>query len=78
MNVFCHGWGLLKNKIPQLFFGRKISRFIWPSLNNSERNTFENYRVPTYFKSTTSQNGQIHLKNLAANATRFLKYIWPF
>ena len=25
-----------------------------------------------------SQNGQTHLKNLAANAARFLKYVWPF
>ena len=25
-----------------------------------------------------SQNGQTHLKNLAANAVRFLKGVWPF
>ena len=24
------------------------------------------------------QNGQAHFKILAANAARFLKYIWPF
>ena len=23
-------------------------------------------------------NGQIHFTNLAANAARFLKYVWPF
>ena len=25
-----------------------------------------------------SQNGQVHFKNLAANAARFLKCVWPF
>ena len=25
-----------------------------------------------------SQNGQTHFKNLAANAVRFLKNVWPF
>ena len=25
-----------------------------------------------------SQNGHTHFKNLAANAVRFLKYVWPF
>ena len=25
-----------------------------------------------------SQNGQTYFKNLAANAARFLKYVWPF
>ena len=25
-----------------------------------------------------SQNGQTHFKNLAANAARFLKCVWPF
>ena len=31
--------------------------------------------VPEY---DTSQNGQTHFKNLAGNAARFLKFIWPF
>ena len=26
----------------------------------------------------TSQNGKIHFKNLQVNASRFLKYVWPF
>ena len=26
----------------------------------------------------TSKNGQAHFKNLAANAARFLKFVWPF
>ena len=25
-----------------------------------------------------SQNSQSHFKNLAANAARFLKWVWPF
>ena len=25
-----------------------------------------------------AQNGQAHFKNLAANAARFLKFVWPF
>ena len=25
-----------------------------------------------------SQNGQLHIKNLAASAVRFLKYVWPY
>ena len=31
--------------------------------------------VPEY---DTSQNGQTHFKNLAGNAAKFLKFIWPF
>ena len=32
----------------------------------------------TIKKPERRQNGPIHFKNLAANATRFLKCVWPF
>ena len=38
----------------------------------------ENIRGFLVFECITSQNGQTRFKNLAANAARFLKYVWPF
>ena len=34
-------------------------------------------RLKLFLQFKTSQNGQIHFKNLAANAVRFLKCVWP-
>ena len=40
---FYHSYGLLKNKVPQLFLSGKISRnFICPSRNNSGRKLQKN------------------------------------
>ena len=39
-------------------------------------NIYIEVKVTLYF--AMSQNGQIHFKNLAANAARFLKCVWPF
>ena len=45
-------------------------RMFW-SVNFVKRNDLT-------FQCITFQNGQTHFKNLAANAARFLKYVWPF
>ena len=39
-------------------------------------NIYIEVKVTLYF--AMSQNGPIHFKNLAANAARFLKCVWPF
>ena len=52
-NVFYHGKDLLKDKVPQLFFSRKIGRrFIYPSLNNFEfqKKNVSNYWVISHLK----------------------------
>ena len=47
-----------------------VTRFIRPDF-------FFRY-ISWTLKRIMSQNGQTHFKNLAANAARFLKIVWPF
>ena len=74
-----------RKRLQNSYFSVNIANFLWKTfcmenfqwlLLKMVEEFLRNCNLTLYF--AMSANGQIHFKNLGANAARFLKWVWPF